>query len=78
MECGAERARLDNEHLQQRNGFALQEYATRHQLPLDLILHANQINQTDSPEASAPPLRHLTESARCTTDISNGQSNVRW
>lgn len=65
LECGAERARLDNEHLLQCSGFTLQEYAIRHQLPLDLILHADQINQADSPQAYAPP-RHVTESARST------------
>ncbi len=46
-ECNTELQRLDNEHLLNCSGLTLQEYAIRHQLPLDLLLTADQVNQPD-------------------------------
>ncbi len=38
LECNAEPARLDNEHLAACCGLTLQEYAIRHGLPLDIVV----------------------------------------
>jgi len=47
-ECNKELGnRIDNEHLYACCGLTLQEYALRHHLPLDLLLNADQINQSD-------------------------------
>ncbi|MCB1922977.1 MAG: 6-carboxytetrahydropterin synthase [Gammaproteobacteria bacterium] len=72
LECGTERERLDNEHLIACCGFTLQEYAIRHRLPLDLVLHPDQINCDDSPQAYPPALTHPGERARATL------AGLRW
>ena len=47
-ECNKElNHNLSNEHLYACCGLTLQEYALRHHIPLDLLLHADQINQLD-------------------------------
>jgi 6-pyruvoyl tetrahydropterin synthase/QueD family protein len=47
-ECNKELGnQINNEHLFACCGLTLQEYALRHHLPLDLLLNADQINQSD-------------------------------
>lgn len=43
QECGEALDRLNNEHLLRCSGLTVQEYAIRHRLPLDLLLHADQV-----------------------------------
>ncbi|WP_078119728.1 6-pyruvoyl trahydropterin synthase family protein [Thiosocius teredinicola] len=64
LECGADCDRLDNEHLIACSGLTLQEYAIRHCLPLDLVVHADQINQADDAEAYDAPRACPGEEAR--------------
>lgn len=66
LECGAERPRLDNDHLLRCAGITLQEYAIRHQLPLDLIVQPDQVNASDAQDACPPAPVHVSESARST------------
>lgn len=72
LECGSECERLDNEHLLACSGITLHEYAIRHQLPLDLILHADQVNTEDSPDDYPPASHHFSEAARATLE------GLRW
>lgn len=51
LECGRDQEQLDNEHLLACCGLTVQEYAIRHHLPLDLLLHPGQVNVTDDPAA---------------------------
>lgn len=44
LECGCEVDMLTNDHLLQCSGLTLQEYAICHQLPLDLVVHRDQVN----------------------------------
>jgi 6-pyruvoyl tetrahydropterin synthase/QueD family protein len=44
LECATQVERLDNEHLLGCSGLTLHEYAVRHHLPLDLLLHPDQVN----------------------------------
>lgn len=47
-ECNKELGhQISNEHLYACCGLTLQEYALRHHIPLDLLLHTDQINQLD-------------------------------
>lgn len=64
LECGETVTQLDNSHLLTCSSLTLQEYAIRHQLPLDMILHSDQINQPDSIDHYAPSGRRPTEQAR--------------
>lgn len=72
LECGDESERLTNEHLLQCRGLTLHEYAIRHQLPLDLLLHHDQVNQSDTIDQYPPPARHSGEAARATLE------GLRW
>lgn len=72
LECGNELERLDNDHLIGCCGFTLQEYAIRHQLPLDLVLHPDQVNRPDTNDAYPPASLHRSESARATLE------GLRW
>lgn len=72
LECGIETERLTNAHLLQCGGLTVQEYAIRHRLPLDLILHADQVNQPDSVDHYAPAALHPDETARATLQ------GLRW
>ena len=72
FECGVELDRLDNDHLLECCGFTLQEYAIRHQLPLDLVLHPDQINRPDSVDAYPAASLQRSESARATLE------GLRW
>lgn len=65
-ECGAELERLDSKHLLQCSGLTLQEYAIRHQLPLDMVLHSDQVNQHEGLEAYPSAVPCPSESARST------------
>ncbi len=49
LECHTELSRIDNAHLLSCAGITVQEYAIRHHLPLELILHPDQINRDDPP-----------------------------
>ena len=49
LECNADVERLDNAHLLRCSRLTLQEYALRHRLPLDLLVHTDQINLEDPP-----------------------------
>ncbi len=64
LECGSECERLTTEHLLRCSGLTLQEYAIRQQLPLDLLLHPDQVNRSDTPERYPPAPAHLGEPAR--------------
>lgn len=66
LECGESVSLLDNEHLLECSGLTLQEYAIRHQLPLDMILHSDQINQPDHVDNYSAPVARPTEAARQT------------
>jgi 6-pyruvoyl tetrahydropterin synthase/QueD family protein len=72
LECGNAVDILSTEHLLDCSGTTLQEYAIRHQLPLDLIVHPDQINVArqlvDFPGVVHPP----SESARSTLE------GLRW
>ena len=72
LECGAQCGRLDNEHLLQCSGMTVQEYAIRQQLPLDVILHSDQVNTPDTVADYPPAVQHPTESARATLQ------GLRW
>ena len=65
-ECGTELERLDNHHLLQCSSLTLQEYAIRHQLPLDMVLHSDQVNQGDTLASYPAAVRCPSESARST------------
>lgn len=64
LECGTELDRLDNRHLLECCGLTVQEYALRHHMPLDLLLHADQVNRPDPVEAYGPGSPHVSERAR--------------
>lgn len=64
LECGAPLSRLDNGHLLECSGLTVQEYAIRHQLPLDMILHSDQINQPDHIDNYSGANARPTETAR--------------
>ncbi len=65
LECGARLERIDNEHLLQCSGLTVQEYALRHHLPLDLILHPDQLDVVPDPAAwPSGPGRPVSEPAR--------------
>lgn len=72
LECGSQCERIDNAHLLDCCGYTLQEYAIRHRLPLDLVLHSDQVNRSDSPEAYPPASPHRSEKARATLE------GLRW
>ncbi|MCB1858538.1 MAG: 6-carboxytetrahydropterin synthase [Gammaproteobacteria bacterium] len=55
---------LDNRHLLRCCGLTLQEYALRHQLPLDVVVHGDLLGHPDPIAGYSPPLRHLSETAR--------------
>jgi 6-pyruvoyl tetrahydropterin synthase/QueD family protein len=71
-ECGAELERLDNDHLLRCSRLTLQEYAIRHQLPLDMILHSDQVNVPDQSEGYSRPAACPSEAARATLQ------GLRW
>ncbi len=48
-ECDVEQEYMSTEHLLQCSGLTLQEYAIRYHVPLELLVHPQQINTTDSP-----------------------------
>ena len=66
LECGAERPRIDNEHLLQCSGLTVQEYAIRQHLPLDLVLQSDQVNLPDAVENYPASNTSPTEAARAT------------
>ncbi|MCW8905760.1 MAG: 6-carboxytetrahydropterin synthase [Sedimenticola sp.] len=64
LECGESVSQLDNEHLLVCSSLTLQEYAIRHHLPLDMLLHGDQINQPDQVKNYARSTSRPTEAAR--------------
>ena len=72
LECGAELDRLDNAHLLDCSGITLQEYAIRHRLPLDLVLHTDQINREDTVDNYRSTVPYVSEQARATLE------GLRW
>ncbi|MCB1800418.1 MAG: 6-carboxytetrahydropterin synthase [Gammaproteobacteria bacterium] len=71
-ECNAMVERLDNEHLLQCCGLTVQEYAIRHQQPLDMLLHSDQVNVVESPDAFRVTATCPSERARSTLQA------LRW
>lgn len=49
LECGARLERIDNDHLLHCSGLTVQEYGLRHRLPLELILHPDQLDAAPDP-----------------------------
>ena len=47
LECQAEIDQLDNAHLSGCCGLTLQEYAIRHHVSLDLLVHESMVNVKD-------------------------------
>jgi len=72
LECGEQLECLTNEHLLHCTGITVQEYAIRHQLPLDLVLQPDQVNQPDSPSNYAWARPVADECARSTLQ------GLRW
>ncbi len=66
LECGETINQLDNGHLLNCSSLTLQEYAIRHHLPLDMILHSDQINLPDHVDNYSRPVARPTEAARQT------------
>lgn len=64
LECGETVDQLENSHLLMCSNLTLQEYAIRHHLPLDMILHSDQINQPDAVEHYTQSVSRPTEQAR--------------
>ena len=48
QECKSDVEQLDNQHLNDCCGLTLQEYAIRHHVPLDLLVHESMINLADN------------------------------
>ena len=65
-ECGTSIDLLDNDHLLQCSGLTLQEYAIRHRLPLDMLLHSDQVNVADEPGDFPRAATYPGEMARAT------------
>lgn len=64
LECDTVLERIDNQHLVDCSGLTVQEYALKHHMPLDLILHPDQVNVAESPSVYGPGVRHVSEMAR--------------
>ena len=70
VECNKELGnQISNEHLYACCGLTLQEYALRHHLPLDLLLNADQINQTDDLSLYSRPVAKVNQQ---TQDVISG------
>lgn len=72
LECGETLDRLTNQHLLSCTGITVQEYAIRHQQPLDLLLHQDQINLPDDVAAFPRVNKAIAEDARATLQ------GLRW
>lgn len=66
LECQQDVVRLDNAHLFSCSGLTLQEYAIRHQLPLEILLSPEQINTSESTEV-LPRIGRVHRSERART-----------
>jgi 6-pyruvoyl tetrahydropterin synthase/QueD family protein len=64
LECNTELEYLDNRHLLGCCSLTLQEYAIRHHLPLDLLVHREEVNQNDLVGSYAAPAGSPSEQAR--------------
>ena len=65
LECGELVARVDPKHLRYCCGLTMQEYAIRHNLPLDLLVDNNLLNKTDSLDAYMEKGGDRMDGARC-------------
>lgn len=63
LECQAEIAQLDNSHLGDCCGLTLQEYAIRHHLSLDLLVHSSMVNVDDDIKAYSLPNNSVSSRA---------------
>ncbi len=64
LECKTELEYLDNMHLLRCCSLTLQEYAIRHHLPLDLLVHRKELNQEDLVGDYAARVSSPSEQAR--------------
>lgn len=55
QECNSDVEQLDNHHLGDCCGLTLQEYAIRHHMPLDLLVHESMVNVVDDVAAYSLP-----------------------
>ena len=62
-ECKTEVNQLDNHHLGDCCGLTLQEYAIRHHVPLDLLVHESMVNVVDSADEYSLPADQVTTRA---------------
>lgn len=72
LECGETLDRLTNQHLLRCAGLTVQEYAIRHRMPLDLLLHSDQVNLSDRVDDFPRAKAVVPEQARCTLQ------GLRW
>ena len=64
QECKSDVSQLDNQHLSDCCGLTLQEYAIRHHVPLDLLVHESMVNiVADVSEFSLPTDKASTRAA---------------
>ncbi len=63
-ECGSHLERIDNDHLLSCCGLTLHEYALRYHMPMDLLVHEDQVNRQDDPKRYGPRLARVSEGAR--------------
>lgn len=59
-ECKSDVNQLDNQHLSDCCGLTLQEYAIRHHVPLDLLVHESMVNIVDSVDEYTLPADQVT------------------
>jgi 6-pyruvoyl tetrahydropterin synthase/QueD family protein len=64
LECDTAITTLDNGHLLDCCGLTLQEYALRHQLPLELVVDRSELNLEDDVGDCPVPVCHPSERAR--------------
>ncbi len=55
LECQSDVSQLDNRHLNECCGLTLQEYAIRHHVSLDLLVHESMVNIEDDVAAYSLP-----------------------
>ena len=55
LECKSDIDQLDNHHLSGCCGLTLQEYAIRHHMPLDLLVHESMVNVVDAVDEFSLP-----------------------
>ena len=63
LECKEEINQLDNSHLGDCCGLTLQEYAIRHHVSLDLLVHESMVNLEEDPAAYSLPSEDISARA---------------